>query len=178
MSHKIDEARDRLLCEAKKVLISDGYRNLNIRSLVSSCKISIGTFYNNFQSKEDLAVTLLNSDWKIILDAIDQIGPQNLSFEGKLRKIYLLIHDFFKNYKNVFLDIMAESSAGKNGNAEIKRAFCEKMGTLIQSEIDCGNIRISVDAAKLAYFILQNFIYMGKEDYLSFDEFYRCLNLA
>jgi AcrR family transcriptional regulator len=175
LSHKIDEAMLRLVTVGRKILIEEGYENFNIRKLVNICGISIGTFYNNFSSKQELTIEILNTDWREILDTIDIISPSELSFKEKLQDIYLLVHDFFHNYKSVFIEMMIEDNIEKNKNMEIKKSFCDRMRALLQAEIDKGTIKIDIDAVKMAYIILQNFIYMSKEDYLSFDEFYQCI---
>jgi AcrR family transcriptional regulator len=48
VSHKIDDAREQLLAESKKILVKEGFERLNIRTLVQRCGIATGTFYNNF----------------------------------------------------------------------------------------------------------------------------------
>lgn len=177
MSHKINEARDNLLAEAKKMLIEYGYNQLNIRTLVKNCNISIGTFYNNFNSKGDLVINILNNDWNEILTTIDNISPVQLPFREKLESIYSSVHDFFRNYKNIFIEILIADNLGKSNNLETKKSFCDRMSALINSEINKGAIKVSLSADKLSYIILQNFIYMSKEDYITFEDFYYCLNI-
>lgn len=177
MSHKINEARDNLLAEAKKLLIENGYNQFNIRTLVKNCNISIGTFYNNFNSKEDLVITILNNDWKEILNTIDDIGSTQLCFRKKLEAIYSSVHVFFHSYKNIFIEILMADNLGKGSNLETKKSFCDRMSVLINSEIDTGSIRAKLPPDKLSYIILQNFIYMSKEEYITFEDFYDCLNI-
>lgn len=177
MSHKINDARERLLTEGKKILIESGFDRLNIRKLVKRCGIATGTFYNNFRCKEELTVEILKIDWNQIINSIDNVSSMQIQFKSKLEKIYSLVYAFFHNYKNVFIEMLMKSTPAKNNNIEIKRTFCNKMSCLLKSEIANGTLRTSLDTDKLSYIILQNFIYMSKEDYITFDEFYQFLNL-
>lgn len=176
LSHKIDGARERLLAEGKKMLAEAGFDRLNIRALVGRCGISTGTFYNTFGSKEALTVDILKADWDRILRDIDAVSSVKMPFREKLEQIYASVHAFFHSYKNVFLEMLLTNTPAPNSNAEIKRSFCDRMTRLLRSETDSGTFRTPLDAERLSYIILQNFIYMSKEDYITFDDFYRLLN--
>lgn len=175
MSHKIDDARERLLSEGKRMLIEFGFDQWNIRKLVKSCDIAIGTFYNNFSSKEELTVEILKVDWERILYSIDEAAAMQEPFKNKLERIYSSVYEFFHNYKNVFIEVLMKSIPTKNDNAETKMTFCNKMSALLAAEIAKGTIHTKLEPDKLAYIILQNFIYMSKENYITFDEFYQLL---
>lgn len=177
MSHKINDAREHLLIEGKNMLVKSGFDRLNIRTLVENCGIAIGTFYNNFSGKEELTVEILKTDWDQILNSIDQVASMQLPFKSKLEKIYSLVREFFHNYKNIFIEMLMKSIPVRNNNVEIKMSFCNKLSDLLETEISSGTIHTKLNSDKLAYIILQNFIYMSKEDYISFDEFYQLLDL-
>lgn len=176
MSHKIDDASEKLMAEGKKMLIEAGFEQLNIRKLVQCCSIAIGTFYNNFSCKEELTVEILKADWEQIINSIDTVATMQLPFKSKLEQIYSLVHEFFHNYKNVFIEMLMKSTPVKDNNIEIKTTFCNKLSQLLKTEIANGTLRTTLDTDKLSYIILQNFIYMSKEDYITFDEFYWMLN--
>lgn len=175
MSHKIDNARERLLAEGKSMLVEYGFDQWNIRKLVKNCDIAIGTFYNNFSSKEELTVEILRADWERILYCIDEAAAMQEPFKKKLERIYSSVYKFFHNYKNVFVEMLIKSIPAKNDNAETKMTFCNKLSALLTAEIAKGTIQTRLEPEKLSYIILQNFIYMSKEDYVTFDEFYQLL---
>lgn len=176
MSHKIDGAREQLIAEAKKILVEEGFEGLNIRTLVQRCGIATGTFYNNFSCKEELTVEILKAEWEVILVSIDTVSAIPIPFKNKLKKIYASVYEFFHNYKNIFLEILVKSTSGQNSNFEIKQTFCRKISRLLESEITNGMLPTKLDSDKLSYIILQNFIFMSKEDYITFEDFYQLLN--
>lgn len=177
MSHKITEAKDMLLQEGKRLLIEEGYRNFSIRNVVNGCGLSTGTFYNNFKTKEELATKILYMDWEAMLNSMDSIKAEDESFKNKLNDVYLLLRDFFSNYKDIFFEMLIERVPERSSNIEIKEAFCERLVPIINSERESGGITCDIDDRKLSYLILQNFIYMSKEDYITFEDFFRCLKL-
>jgi AcrR family transcriptional regulator len=56
--------RDLLAIAARKKFIEKGYLQTTIDDIASTAGISKGTFYNNFKSKEDIYVYILNLDVK------------------------------------------------------------------------------------------------------------------
>lgn len=130
MSHKIDDARERLLSEGKSMLVEYGFDQLNIRKLAKSCDIAIGTFYNNFSSKEEFTVEILRVDWERILYSIDEAAAMQKPFKRKLERIYSSVNEFFHNYKNVFIEMLMKSIPAKNDDVETKMTFCNKLSAL------------------------------------------------
>lgn len=178
MSHKINDARDRLLSEGKKMLVEFGFDQWNIRMLVKSCNLAVGTFYNHFSSKEDLTMQILKADWELILSSIDEAAAMQKPFKRKLERVYSSVNEFFRNYKNVFIEMLMKSIPAKNDNAENKMTICNKLSAMLKAEAAKGTIHLRIEPDKLAYIIIQNFICMSKEDYITFEEFYQLLEGA
>ena len=80
------------------------------------------------------------------------------SFKSKLERIY----KFFHNYKNVFIEMLMKSIPAKNDNVETKMTFFNKLSALLAAEIAKGTIQTRLEPEKLAYIILQNYIYTSK----------------
>lgn len=79
-----------ILAQAKIIASRFGLQNLNIRQLAEACKISVGTVYNYFPSKDDLLVETIEAIWlDVLYDTI-----QTLSEDDFLRNI----EDLYKSF--------------------------------------------------------------------------------
>lgn len=58
--------RKKILNAALKVFSTIGLGNSNVRDIIRESDLSIGTFYNNFETKEDVFVELVNDFIKIL----------------------------------------------------------------------------------------------------------------
>lgn len=176
MSQKILDGKKKLIEEAKTILVNEGYKKLSIRKLALKCGIGIGTFYNYFSSKEEIVTEIFKDDWMKIVKEVDNLKSVNMEFKEKLSKIYSDIYDFVNNYNNIFQEIIFSEGNSLKRNQEIIKQIYIKLSELIDEEVSKKIININIDSEKMAYMIIQNFIYMSRDKYLTFDEFYYSLN--
>ena len=66
MPKLLERPKERMLEAAREILEADGYDGLTMRKLASQCQISVGSVYSYFESKEDLAATILLDDFQEI----------------------------------------------------------------------------------------------------------------
>ena len=73
----IENLKGRLLDEAKRQIMQDGYESVTIRSIAKGCGVGVGTVYNYFPSKEALIATHLLEDWQCCLKSIQAASDRN-----------------------------------------------------------------------------------------------------
>ena len=101
------EREKRIVERAEKLFIQDGYDNTTVDRLVSEVKISKGTYYYHFDSKEDLLIAV--SD-KLISDTSDKLLAvyvrKDQDIIWRIRNVLKTYHDdFFRNrdiWKHVY----------------------------------------------------------------------------
>ncbi|GHJ39101.1 TetR family transcriptional regulator [Streptomyces sp. TS71-3] len=84
---RVSEARERLLRTAGQLFYAEGIRSVGVDRLVAESKITNATFYRHFRSKEDLAVTYLESVDQAIRSEIDALVAADLPADDILRGI-------------------------------------------------------------------------------------------
>ncbi len=168
----IKNAREDLLIEGKKQLLSSGYINLNIRNITKECNIGTGTFYNYFKNKEKLVFEILTNDWNIILNKSTQIINDNISFREKISIISENINEFLSNYILIFSEMNKHTSK----NHHIIEPMYSVIKNIIDIHIKKGEINPNISSSKFSYFLLNNLILISRSD-LTIDDIFTLLNI-
>ncbi len=66
----IENIRERLLVEARRQVMQNGYGSMTIRSVAKECGVGVGTVYNYFSSKDMLVAGFMLEDWQQCLTRI------------------------------------------------------------------------------------------------------------
>ena len=104
----IENIRERLLEEAKRQVMEQGYSAMTIRSVASECGVGVGTVYNYFPSKDMLVASFMLEDWLESLAAIEAGCTVEAGAEHAIRCIYDELHRFMEKYAPLFSDEIAE----------------------------------------------------------------------
>ncbi len=107
MPKKIENARERLLQEAKKLLEQEGYEKLTMRSVANACGLGIGTAYNYFPSKNVLVASFMLEDWRQTLEKMQTCAYTDIR---RLQFIYECLEEFIAAHKGLFSNPVAKTS--------------------------------------------------------------------
>lgn len=58
-----ENIKDEILTTTRRLVVEEGYNKISIRDITQACGIATGTFYNYYNSKQDVLSTLLADDW-------------------------------------------------------------------------------------------------------------------
>ena len=106
----IPDVRNKILNSARKQLIESGFNGLSLRGVATDCGIAVGTTYNYFSSKTELANVVMENEWKeMIANTGTKKGEVSTAAEG-VTAIYHAIHTFVSRYSTV-IDQESNSSA-------------------------------------------------------------------
>ena len=107
----IENIREKLLEEAKRQVMEQGYSAMTIRSVASACGVGVGTVYNYFSSKDMLVASFMLEDWMKCLAVIEDGCTKGEDAKEILHCIYDELHCFWGKYEPVFSDKKAEESS-------------------------------------------------------------------
>ena len=93
----IANIREKLLEEAKKQVLEQGYAAMSIRSVASACGVGVGTVYNYFESKDILIANFMLEDWFMCKRDIETGCKEADNPEEALRSVYEGMRGFRKN---------------------------------------------------------------------------------
>lgn len=115
ISKSKDERKSEFIYTALELFTEKGYENTSINDILKKMNITKGSFYYNFESKEDLLVQIVDLLTKGIVRVIQKISEQEeLSALEKLRKLsYDMIH-FRYEHKTIYQALIAIQYDEKN----------------------------------------------------------------
>jgi len=178
MPKVIENLKEIIILEAKKILLTQGFKDLNIREMAKICNIGTGTFYNYFSTKEELVAEVFRDDWKKVSNLVDELKLTEESCKEKIRKIYISIGLFVNSYIPIFYE-MAMLSGNDYRCREANRydVLYIKISEMLDIEKSKGNITSALSSYKLAELIISNLMYLNKNKFMSFDELYDSLKI-
>ncbi|WP_026700854.1 TetR/AcrR family transcriptional regulator [Salibacterium aidingense] len=98
------DKHESIIVTALKMFSEKGYFSTSVQEIVSSCRISKGSFYNYFASKEDLLIEVFRYNHQQILKRAKNVHfDQSLSLKGQLTKIISLELEGIADNREFFL---------------------------------------------------------------------------
>lgn len=178
MSRVIENPRELILNEARKILNNEGYKSISIRRIAKECDIAVGTIYNYFPTKKELIVEMMSCFWNDCFYCVNNIVKSNGDFYTKLKSIYNNLSDFIKRFKAIWLndDIYSSPDYIESG-LERQNIYINKLISIIEDLLKekvlshKDSDKKEIDTQKIASFIVMNFISMIQMPYLEYAFF-------
>lgn len=178
LSRIIENPRELILNEAKKMLYNEGYSRVSIRRIAKECGIAVGTIYNYFPTKKDMIIEMMTSYWEEFFYDIESIISSNEDFYIKLNKIFDILSAFIKRFKEVWLsDEIYSSPDYIESGLKKENIYIDKLIKVIKKLLEediynrsDGNIK-QIEPYKMASFIVANFYTMVQMPYLDYTSF-------
>lgn len=147
----IANVRVKLLEEARRQVMEQGYAAMTIRSVASACGVGIGTVYNYFNSKDMLIASFMLEDWISCKQDIDEGCKKADNPKDALRSVYEGLCSFRKKYATLFSDKDARANSLleiNNRHAMLRSCLAEPL------QAHCQN-QNKADAGFLAEFMAE-----------------------
>lgn len=106
----IENIREKLLAEARKQVLEQGYSAMTIRSVAATCGVGTGTVYNYFPSKDMLVASFMLDDWMHCINVISNGCAEARDTKDALYSMYRELLNFKEKYTKLFTDENAEAS--------------------------------------------------------------------
>ena len=106
----IKNLESKLIAEAQKQIVEQGYGAVTIRSVANACGVGVGTVYNYFSSKEELLATYLLEDWNSCITAITAVSRYSDVPGPVVRCIFDQLSGYALRHQAIFRDEAAYSA--------------------------------------------------------------------
>ncbi|MBQ8040237.1 MAG: TetR/AcrR family transcriptional regulator [Lachnospiraceae bacterium] len=104
MPKVIENIKEKLLVEARKQVMEQGYSAMTIRSVAGACGVGVGTVYNYFSSKDMLVASFMLEDWQNCMEKIQDCSEKQTEPQAILKCVYDELKRFSKEYASLFQD--------------------------------------------------------------------------
>ena len=142
--------RENLVLEhAARLLIRDGFQNLNLDELAAAVEYSKGTLYIHFTSKEDLALAVSTQALSHRADMLEQAASQPGTTRERARAMISACGEFMKTHPDFFsveLLLQARSFWDRVSEQRQKRhlvetdRICKVVHQLVSDAHECGDL--------------------------------------
>ena len=128
----IDGLREDILANARKILFSEGYNALTMRTVAAACHVAVGTVSNYFDSKLMVVAEVILADWKAALLRMEAAAPDETPLEG-LRRIFEELMLFYEKYDAIWKEYDAGGAASPQGAYHLRlvEQLAEKIATVL-----------------------------------------------
>lgn len=171
----IKDVENRILLDAKELLINSNYASFNIRELSKKSGFSTGTIYNYFTNKKELVNAVFFKDWDKALERISKINTTYNTFEEKLFQVYLEMDNFLKVFFPIFLEISSLS------HSNCHPACLNSLKDLLDEIVTCEKLNKQITSTlsneKICKFLISNLMLLCTDKTLNFNEFFSLIKL-
>ncbi|MGI5824780.1 MAG: TetR/AcrR family transcriptional regulator [Bacillota bacterium] len=116
--------KEQIFKAAKKIAHEQGLKQVNIRNVAKECQVSVGSVYNNYETKGDLVFDVVKDYWQSAFDreSLSALPPEDFcEFFGEF---YQLVGKKLMGFMSEWVSVMSafsdsEKMMGKRKEAEI-----------------------------------------------------------
>lgn len=102
MPKVIPNLRERILENARAILLEEGYQALSMRRLARSCQVAAGTLYNYFSDKDELVALITLEDWQDVIAQMEEVARQDHALAEGLTSLCELLEGFTGRYRSTW----------------------------------------------------------------------------
>ncbi len=102
MPKRIPDLKNRILENAKAMLLTQGYGVLSMRALAQRCEIACGTLYNYYSGKDALVADIILMDWQKCLARMAAFAQEAASLAEGLSGLCRVLTEFTRQYQDVW----------------------------------------------------------------------------
>lgn len=160
----LQNPRETMLKEGYKLLEDKGYKNFSMRELANRCDIGLGTLYNYFENKMSLVREIFNDTWMQIIKDLKTVNEKNISFEEKIKLIYLGLEKFLTYHKEVFFELSKEEKTKKDKESHscprynVLDELYLIVNAIIELHKENKDITMNIETRKLTSFLINNMV--------------------
>lgn len=140
MPKNLENIKEDIIRVTRKLLVEEGYEKLNVRTIATKCGIATGTFYNYFNSKQEIVEEILKIEWNMMLRRIEQGSKAEVSLIVKLETVYTELSVLMNDIHKIWFENFNHSQDGselcrmKDHKEFLYRNLKDRIYTLIQGD--------------------------------------------
>ena len=126
----IADIREKILCSARRRLLTEGYSALRLREIAADCGIAVGTIYNYYDSKLSLAEAVMRDDWQRTVGQMEIICAEAPSIRTGCRELCGEMEAFCRAYRPTWQQYAASGNDPDPGRVRRRMIRTQLAGLL------------------------------------------------
>jgi AcrR family transcriptional regulator len=172
-----------ILQQARNILYSEGYPELNMRKVAKLSGVSVGTVYNYFPTKKDLVTCLMMEYWDRYYQVLETIDQEEADFYAKIRRAFEELTVFVDTFQEIWLKssgYIQDIKEDRKGEKEFIDKVILRLEKMILHEKDFREtLKIkNLDSHDIAQFIFMHMMMLAQvkqTDYCRFEKILKAL---
>jgi AcrR family transcriptional regulator len=99
---KQELTKEMIMASARELFLKKGYQQVSIRQVASELDYSHGSIYYHFKNKAELFYAIIESDFKLLDQWLDDVMNQKMDNRGKLKAVLLAYIRFGMTHKSQY----------------------------------------------------------------------------
>jgi TetR/AcrR family transcriptional regulator, transcriptional repressor for nem operon len=160
-----ESVKEQIVAAAVKTLHRKGFNGTSVQDITDAAKVPKGSFYNHFESKEDLAVEALERYWQWVLAGLRPLSDMNTPAVERLKRYFRnlgergRLHEYRAGCMigNMSTEMPDQSVLLRERLAIVLAAWTRAIESCVREAQADGAIRRDLDARTVAAFLLNSF---------------------
>ncbi|OAT82475.1 TetR family transcriptional regulator [Bacillus sp. MKU004] len=99
---KYELTKEMVMKAARELFRTKGYQQVSMRQIAAALGYSHGSIYYHFKNKAELFYAMIETDFKLLNQWLDEVMKQELEAESKLREVLLAFIRFGLSHKSQY----------------------------------------------------------------------------
>ena len=168
MPKLLENIKEKAIEEARREMLSDGYRAMTIRRVAKELGIATGTLYNYFPSKEYLAAGVMLEDWQAQIHAFEAKPGKDEPSEV-IRRLFDMVRDFTSRYRRSWVQY-GEHDRSESMRAQYHKVLVGQLGGYISAVMQEREVWI-------AQFLAEMVLRFGSDGYTRYEDIENAVNV-
>jgi TetR/AcrR family transcriptional repressor of nem operon len=160
-----ESVKEQIVAAAVKTLHRRGFNGTSVQDITDAAKVPKGSFYNHFESKEELAAEALEHYWQRVLTGLRQLGDANMPPVDRLRRYFRGLGELGRVHEyrigcmigNLGTEMPDQSPLLRERLAIVLAAWTRAIESCVREAQADGAMRRDLDARTVAAFLLNSF---------------------
>ncbi|MDD4659000.1 MAG: TetR/AcrR family transcriptional regulator [Eubacteriales bacterium] len=159
-----EEKKDTVFTVAITEFAAMGYNATNINTIAQKAKISIGSLYSYFESKEDLFLAMAEKGYELLNRALEELHPEEGTVFEVIERLLNIAFDYAEKHTDfcrIYLDLSTEglSHLSERLTENVETSYVHVYKKLLASAKAKEEVRADLDVPMAAFF-LDNIVVM------------------
>jgi TetR/AcrR family transcriptional regulator, transcriptional repressor for nem operon len=157
-----ESVKELIVAAAVEALHRKGFNGTSVQDITDAATVPKGSFYNHFESKEELAVAALDRYWQGVLDGLRPLSDAKISPVDRLKKYFRSLGERgrAREYRtgcmigNLSTEMADQSDMVRERLAVVLAAWTRAIESCVREAQADGSMRRDLDARTIAAFLL------------------------